>query len=271
MLGSGNFGLYVQSKSNLLIRLKKIWLCRSKNLEREKRLIYKRGGFVRIFNLWYDGKHAKKNHFYAPKSCPQRTGNFPQINWQFHQTNHLCPIWPKNSPVQLLVGFFFNWRLWSSLWLAQTCSPVFHHHHRCQYHHDHHLMVVTLYMSKHGGIVLAPSSLEARSKNPEQWDIIQIIKICCLCGSLSHLCGVKKEVFLRDLRRDFEELLQLFQTHPRLLDEPDMSDDQDAESSQATYMYIRSLFAILSCRSVLNFLNLSTFCETKFHPSSSAI
>ena len=43
----------------------------------------------------------------------------------------------------------------------------------------------------------------------------------------------------------------MFQTHPWLLDEPDMSDDQDAESSNATILYVRSLFAIVSSGSVL--------------------
>ena len=32
----------------------------------------------------------------------------------------------KNSPVQLLVGVRFYWRLWTTLWLAQTCSPATH-------------------------------------------------------------------------------------------------------------------------------------------------
>ena len=164
MLVCDNFGLYVQSKSNLLIKLKNIWLCRSKNLEKEKSqvgwspYIQEGEGLNRTFNLWCE----KVLNSMLQKLFTEKW-QFPQINWQFHQTNDPCQSWPKNSPVQLLVGFCFNWWLWPSLWLAQTCSPVYHHHHCCQYYH---LIVVTLCMSKHGGIVLAPSSLEARSKNP---------------------------------------------------------------------------------------------------------
>ena len=57
-----------------------------------------------------------------------------------------------------------------------------------------------------------------------------------------YLGGVEKEVFLRDLGRDFQELLQLFQPHPRLLDKPEdqesISFDQDGEKF---FVFVKNL------------------------------
>ena len=57
-----------------------------------------------------------------------------------------------------------------------------------------------------------------------------------------YLGGVEKEVFLRDLGRDFQELFKLFQPYPRLLDEPDnqesISFDQDIEKF---FVFVKNL------------------------------
>ena len=64
-----------------------------------------------------------------------------------------------------------------------------------------------------------------------------------------YLGGVEKEVFLRDLGRDFQELLQLFQPHPRLFDEPGdhkyISFDQDIKKF---FVFVFDLSLLCLCQ-----------------------
>ena len=89
---------------------------------------------VRIYSTNLEGESMNK--LLQSMINPQKVVNFTRNGNLTKQIR----IWWENSPVELLVGVCFDWWLWTSLWLAQTCSPGLLHQLSILYFQEHHFL-----------------------------------------------------------------------------------------------------------------------------------